>query len=220
MHYRRRDVGPSNSRWEVWVDGNGWLIAAWSQQLERDLPVVAEGFRGEIPQHQGILIARSLVARWHDMSVPDDYRRRDPGRIRTTATDEGTHVWTLLDWPEPNDLAARLFISDDLVARWLVFDLPEEPVIEEIHTMCERVLRLVTRSGQRVSFATMVDRAVEAGFLRASAADHLRELNTMRREFRHRGRMFASDDERAAVRDEVFAAFYVLDTLLDQTGDG
>jgi hypothetical protein len=41
----------------------------------------------------------------------------------------------------------------------------------------------------------------------------------MRREFRHRGRTFAGDTERASVRHQVLAAFYVLYRLLHNTGD-
>lgn len=83
------------------------MIAAWSQQLERELPIVAEGYP-DLPRTRSVRIARSLVARWHDLVVPDDFPRKEPYRIRTSSSDDLTHIWTLLSWPEPNHLTERL----------------------------------------------------------------------------------------------------------------
>lgn len=84
--------------------------------------------------------------------------------------------------------------------------------------MCERVLRQIIESGQGANFPQLIDRAVAGGLLSKESSETLREFNAMRREFRHRGREFADEAERAGARDRIFEAFYVLYQLAQHTG--
>jgi hypothetical protein len=83
-------------------------------------------------------------------------RRR---KCTTGATDADRHVarrqprvyWTLLDPPHlDHELAARLSLADELLARWLVGELPYETGLEKLQTALEIMLRTVTGSGKGV----------------------------------------------------------------------
>jgi hypothetical protein len=66
----------------------------------------------------------------------------------------------------PHPLAARPRIADQLLARWVVGDLPTELAVEEAHTALEIVMRYLLGAGQSVSFPGLVDRAVRHGYCR------------------------------------------------------
>ncbi len=213
MRFGRRAVADGESEWTIEVDGNGTLIAAWSQQLERDLPIVAEGYRGEIGTTQAVRIARSIVARWFELIVPDDHSTRDPYRIRTSVSDPILFAWTVIDWPE-DTFSERFLLSDELVARWLTEDLPAEVAVEEIHTMAERALRSVTASGQQVSFPELIKRAEQGSLLRSEHAATLRSFNQARRKLKHRGHDISSTSERNEIDQLLKDAMWALDALV------
>ena len=59
-----------------------------------------------------------------------------------TRDDEARVFWPLLDPPDlGHELAARLTVADELLARWMVGDLPDETGVEEMQTAIEIVLR-------------------------------------------------------------------------------
>jgi hypothetical protein len=81
-------------------------------------------------------------------------------RVVLARDDESRVFWPLLDPPDlEHDLAARLTLADELLARWMVGDLPDETGVEEMQTAIEIVLRRVLRAGQHVSFPKLADRA-------------------------------------------------------------
>jgi predicted hydrolase (HD superfamily) len=62
-----------------------------------------------------------------------------------------------------------------------------------------------------------LERATAAGLLGPAKAERLLDFNSLRRDFRHRGRSFGSDAEREAVREDIIEALYALDLMLDRT---
>jgi hypothetical protein len=210
MHYRRK-ARDGQSAWELWVDGNGFAIGAWSRQLERDLPNVAEGFEA-IPAARARRIAESLVARWFDWCVGDGAKG---DRLRTTVQDPVTWIWPTIEYVEDDQLTPRLVIADELVARWITEEVPEEIVIEELHTAAEAVLRGVLQAGRRVNWPTLLDRARARGILGQEARNNLERFNReYRNRLKHLGRAL-DDDEREGVRQMIWDVLYALDQLLE-----
>ncbi|MCU1494520.1 MAG: hypothetical protein JWO62_2284 [Acidimicrobiaceae bacterium] len=144
LHYSRRDAG-STSEWEISVDGPGGRIASWAYQIERDLPVVAEGYTGSGSGKQAQAVAHSLVARWVGWCVGGE----EDTTIKVTGSDRSNWFWPIIDIPTPPcPLAARMALSDSIVARWITGDLPEEIAIEELHTVVEALLRSLKPNGK------------------------------------------------------------------------
>lgn len=207
MRYRRSDDGARTS-WEVTVDGNGYLIAAWSQWLERDLPVVAEGFVGVGAGSVARNVAVSLVARWTGWCVGEEERTA----VSSTGSDRIRWFWPVIDVPDPpSRLADRLAISDGLVARWLVGDLPEEVAIEELHTAVEGLLKSLVGNGK---WPQLLARAEAAGTLSSTDKSTLDVFNVAYRvHLKHQTRALA-DNERTKANELMHEVLAITERLL------
>jgi hypothetical protein len=76
VRFRRRPRSAEGwTSWEVTVDGAGILIAAWVRQLERELPVVAEGFTSTGAGRSAVRVARSFISRFIESCVGSDWMR-------------------------------------------------------------------------------------------------------------------------------------------------
>ena len=212
MHYRRRSASENRSIWELSVDGGGPAIAAWSRQLERDLPVVAEGHTGSVAPATARRIALSLVARWIAWAVGGVQDLR----VRTSVGDPVRWVWPLIDYPEGQRLTARLLLADEIVARWLVEDIPEEIVIEELHTVVESVLRQQLSAKHRDKWPTLLDLASRRGLLTPAQKQLLSMFNRhYRNRLKHRGEVL-DDSDRSTIRTMLSDVLFALDGLLDR----
>ncbi len=197
MKYRFHPGGDS-TEWDLSVDGNGYLIAAWSQQLERDLPLVAEGYVGPGAGRQARNVAVSFVARWIAWCVGDEERTT----ISASGRDQVRWLWPVMDIPEPpSPLAARLAISDSLVARWIVGDLSEEVAIEELHTSMEGLLRVLLGVGKGPNWPTLLTDAEAAGLLAAADSATLGTFNTLHRNRLKHQALALTDSEREIVAE-------------------
>ncbi|MEX2323891.1 MAG: hypothetical protein WEA29_09010 [Acidimicrobiia bacterium] len=178
------------------MDGNSFAIAAWSRQLERELPTVARGF-DRIRESTAAAIAESLATRWIGWCVGDE---TDP-RVRTSTRDEGRWIWPIVDYPLDTPNTARLIMADDLLARWLVGELPEETVVEELHTIVEALLRHRLSAGRSVRWPELLVRADDAGLLSPTEVKVLEVFNrTWRRELKHMGRVLTTEERKEAKR--------------------
>lgn len=213
VRYRRlpgRSAGWTS--WDLAVDGGSVRIAAWARQLERELPVVAEGFTGVGAGRPAVRIARSFVARFIEWCV--GARIGEVGdRVVLTRDDEARVFWPLLDPPNlGHELAARLTLADELLARWMVGDLPDEVGVEEMQTAIEIVLRRILSAGQRVSFPELADRAVEQAVIGEDDRRVLVHLNKRRVEIKHHGGVIPPESEVEA-RSVLYSAAEVLDQI-------
>jgi hypothetical protein len=130
--FRRRTCG------NVVVNGNGVRIAASVHQIERELPIVAEGYTGTNSTAVARQVAGSFVARFINWFMADDEDEVESNRVGTSRPDPVRYLWPVLDIPEQDHrLGPRLWIAEDAIARWMTGDLPEEIVIEEVHTAAE-----------------------------------------------------------------------------------
>lgn len=196
--------------WELAVDGRGWRIAAWAHQLERDLPVVAEGWTGPSAGRRAVRVAESFVARWIDWCVGADDFVDD--RVRISARDINRWRWPIFDLPEPYEGNERVWLADEVCSRWVTGDIPDEIMIEELHTAIEQVLRRALSPGKRANFPTLLDAAEQEGLLGEDGKSVLKHLSReWRNALKHRGKTIADRD---ALRRELFAAVDVFDLLL------
>jgi hypothetical protein len=210
VRYRRlpgRSAGWTS--WDLAVDGAGVGIAAWARQLERELPVVAEGFTGAGTGRSAVRIARSFVARFIEWCVGEKLGKVGD-RVVLTRDDDARVFWPLLDPPDlGHELAARLTLADELLARWMVGDLPDEMGVEEMQTAIEIVLRRVLNAGQRVPFPELVDRAVKHAIIHQDDRKVLVDLNDRRVEIKHHGGAIPPESEDDA-RSVLYSAAGVL----------
>lgn len=210
MHFRHRK-GDRFSEWEIWVDGDGYVIAGWSRQLERDLPVVAEGFLGPVSGQRACRIAESLVSRWIDFAVGGDDAAP---MIRTSVRDPVKWVWPILEYVEEHDLTPRMVLADDVLARWITRDIEPEIVIEEVHTLAEGLLRRVTASGKRVRWPALLDRAEQQELVTPEDRRQLARLNTeFRNRLKHRTERI-EEEQVVVVEDLIWSAIGALDHLM------
>lgn len=215
VHYRRRPLPPHSSVWTLTADGSGVVIAAWVQQLDRDLPVVAEGFTGHGAGAVAVRIGHSIPARFVELLVGDRLPSVSASVI-TSRTDEARVFWPILDPPDMGrPLSERLQLADRLIGRWIVADLPDETALEELHTAFEIVLRTVLASGRDARFPQLLDRAQDAGLIDAEDHRALAQLNDHRRTVKHRGGVIPAADKRA-VKADLWRAIGALDRLQGQ----
>jgi hypothetical protein len=216
VRYRRRP-GPSAdwTSWELTANGAGVRIAAWARQLERELPIVAEGFTGVGAGRSAVRIARSLVARFIEWCVGDMLGEVGE-KVVLTRDDDARVFWPLLDPPDlGHELAARLTLADELLARWMVGDLPDETGVEEMQTAIEIVLRRVLGAGQRVPFPELAERAAKHALIDEDDRRVLVDLNNRRVEIKHHGGVIppeSKDDARAVL----YSAAWVLEQIEGQ----
>ena len=201
VRYRKVAACDLETTWLLAVDGRGWLISAWANQIERELPVVAEGYTGEGAGARAVEVAKGFIGRWIDWCVGDEAGGR-PGRF----------FWPNLNLPD-HAAEPRFRVCDQVVGGWMVGVVPHEVAIEEIHSGAELALRHVLRAGKSVSWARLIDRAVGAEEVSDEALASLRALNDERRVVKHRGGVIADGPE-ADVRAVIERAIEALDGLL------
>lgn len=198
------------SDWDITVDGNGYFIAAWSQWLDRDLPIVAEGFSGLGSRTLARNVAVSLVARWTGWCVGDE----DRSDIRATGDDRVRWFWPVIDVPElPSPLAPRLVIADNAIARWIVGELPEELAIEEVHTAVEGLLRSLVGKGK---WPVVLGKAENAKMLTSADKALLNHFNVVYRVRLKHNLVALTEVERAAARDSLYEVLDLCERLLDR----
>ena len=210
MRYRCQPAS-GHTDWDISVDGNGYVIAAWSQQLARDLPVVAEGFVGDGEGRRARNIAVSLVARWTDWCVGDS----ENTTVSATGSDKGKFFWPVIDVPvPPHALAPRLAQADELVGRWIVQDIPPEAAIEELHTSVEGVLRSILGVGKGPNWPALLDRAERAGFIAEPDRLALESFSTLYRTRLKHHALAVAEAERVATTNVMWDVLGICESLL------
>ncbi|WP_166657534.1 hypothetical protein [Ilumatobacter fluminis] len=216
VRFRRRGGGRL-SEWELIADGPGVLIAAWAQQLERELPIVAEGFTGRGHGATAVRVARSLVARFVELCVGDTLSPYPSDVVVSSRDDEPRVFWPILDPPDRgHPLSDRLTLADEQIGRWIVGDLPDEIGLEEMHTALEIVLRSVLAAGNNTRFPALLDRARAADLIGDDGHEALTRLNAHRRAVKHHGGVVPIEDQ-GAVRTDLWRVADVLDRLQGRT---
>jgi hypothetical protein len=212
MSFRRRPAG-AQTAWSITVDGNGYRIAAWSQQLARDLPIVAEGYTALRPNESARNLATSLVARWTAWCVGEE----EYTTVSLDGRDRVRWIWPIIDFPERKQrLNPRLLISDELIGRWMTGDLPEEVAIEEFHTAIEALLRHLQKVGRGPSWPTLLGRAKSRGDLSSADARTLTRFNDLHRNrLKHEGSALTAA-ERKGVKQVLLDVLVITERLLSR----
>lgn len=214
MTFRRTRQG-KRTDWDMVVAGNGYSIAAWSQQLERDLPTVAEGYVGDIRTRVARNIATSLVARWAEWCVGND---EAPMTVIASGRDVVRWIFPVIDFPErPHALYERLVISDTMVGRWIVVgELPEEIAIEELHTVVEALLRHLLASGPGPNWPTLLGRAKRVHLLSGEDGRTLDGFNRLHRNrLKHDGQALIGP-QRPEARRVLYGVLTAVERLLSR----
>ena len=213
VRFRKRpSSSPGWTSWELTVDGHSIHIAAWARQIERELPLVAEGYTCEGSGRPAVRLATSFVARFIESCV-GEMLEIVPTRVVLHRQDDARVFWPLLDPPDlGHDLAARLTLADEMIARWLVRDLPDETGIEEIQTAIEVVLRRALQAGKNAPFPTLIGRAAQRGLITQEDHDVLLDLNKRRVQIKHRGGVIPPE-AKAEARSTLHASLWVLDRI-------
>ena len=89
-------------------------------------------------------------------------------------------------------------LADELLARWMVGDLPDETGVEEMQTAIEIVLRRTLGAGQRVSFPELADRACKQGLFDEGGRRVLADLNSQRVQIKHHGGVIPAEAKESA----------------------
>lgn len=203
------------------MDGSGVYIAAWARQIERELPLVAEGYTGAGSGRSAVRLAGSFVARFIESCV-GGMLEVVPTRVVLHREDEARVFWPLLDPPDVgHDLADRLTLADEMVARWLVGDLPYETAIEETQTAIEIGLKRVLDAGENARFPTLIERAAQSGLITQEDRNVLVDLNERRRRIKHHG-VVISPEAKAEAKSTLIASLQVLyriETCLTTVGN-
>lgn len=77
-------------------------------------------------------VAQSLVARFVAQCVGDEV---ESDRALTSTSDPVAYRWSVIDVPAlEHALGPRLWVSDEVIARWMTGDMPVELAVEEVHT--------------------------------------------------------------------------------------
>lgn len=209
---KRSSSSPGWTSWELTVDGHGIHIAAWARQIERELPLVAEGYTCAGSGRPAVRLAGSFVARFVESCV-GEMLEVAPTRVVLHREDDARVFWPLLDPPDlGHDLAARLTLADEMIARWLIGDLPDETGIEEVQTAIEIVLRRVLDAGMNARFPTLIGRAAQSGLITQEDHDVLVDLNERRVQVKHRGGVIPPE-AKAEARSTLHASLWVLDRI-------
>ena len=209
---KRSSSSPGWTSWELTVDGHGVHIAAWARQIARELPLVAEGYTCAGSGRSAVRLAVSFVARFIESCVGETLEVV-PTRVVLHREDDARVFWPLLDPPDlGHDLAARLTLADEMIARWLVGDLPNETGIEEIQTAIEIVLRKVLNAGKNVRFPALIGRAAQRGLITQEDHNVLVDLNKWRVQIKHRGGIIPPEAETEAA-STLDASLWVLDRI-------
>ncbi len=206
----RSVVNPRSRTAMVILDGSGYALDIYCERLRRDLPTIAEATAAKRPPASRRLLALGLVdilARWR-LGMYDRYdedwlptlkARREPAYLLP----HGLYT--------PNDaLADRRAVTMDMLASWHLGEVAPPVLVEEMHTAAELILTaLVNQRAKRLSFAQLVDLALQAGCFspypgdqattaryrrgdephesEAKAAQVLLSLKDVRKHVRHRG---------------------------------
>jgi hypothetical protein len=211
MRYRRRPLGDVTA-WDVGVDGNGYRIAAWSQQLARDLPRVAEGYSGAGAGRAARFVATSFVARWTELCLGDD---QATDRVTDNGRDAPRWFWPVIDVPDSDDpMYPRLVLADGLIGQWLVHELPAEVVIEELHTAVEALLRRRLSAKRGTKWPMLLRTARARGLISSGDVQRLdRFAIAHRNRLKHEARAIP-EAESGTVRDLLYDVLTVTEHLL------
>jgi hypothetical protein len=134
--------------------------------------------------------------------------------------DDGQYFWPLLNPPDRgHELSNRLTLADDLLARWIVGDLPDETGVEETQTAIEITLRQLLTAGSSVNFPTLLGRSVEAGLIANEDREVLATLNRSRVNVKHHAGVIPRD-EAEATTSLLHGALGVLDRLENRIESG
>lgn len=179
LEFQRRGApsghGPACTRWSIGVDGNGYRIAAWVRQLEREWPIVAEGYVSQ-PTRDAQRVATSLLARWVDQLIGDGAATTTVPIVDPRVDDPVSWLWPVFDFPEGLVITPRLALADEVFAQHITGSIGPELVVEEVHTALEAILRHVTNA-DRDRWTRLLAKATDQGLLTAPERDVVKRFN-------------------------------------------
>jgi len=154
------------------ADGNSFRLDMLLERLRRDLPTIAEATpaaRHSPVQRQRLanglcdVLCRS-AASYYDRY----YKEGEPDyvpRLRRLRTSE---VWPLHElWvgDKHRDLYARLAVTEEILASWVLDEVAHEVVLEELHTAAELLLMRLLKKHRAPAFSELVNEARQDGYL-------------------------------------------------------
>jgi len=216
VSFRKGRAARGRTEWDWSVDGNSWWIAAWVRRIERDLPTVADGYRGAVQGLQARRVAKSLVTRFIT-SLIGDVEDEDSTRVISYRDDDCMLIWPMFEFADHVPaLRQRQMQADDLVAWWLLRELPTETVIEDIHTVAEALLRYVTKRARKCDWPCLIEAALDAEIITPSDSASLATFSTtIRNPLKHRGATIDSAHE-DTYRDAVIKVLAVIEKVARQ----
>ncbi len=199
-----------NGHYWVRVDGPLPLMHVLRDYLATDFVPIAASF--PVPQRkaQRMQIAERLLAPFidgvEDMTAALHEIARELGGMPNSI---------LFDPGRRTHLVAELRALTTILVLHRQGRISLRTVVEEVHTLLERLLRLRLDRRQRNStFDEMVEAAVTAGALTEEEGDHIRRLKTIRRVSKHRGQ----NPTEAEVQPLIELSTAAIHKLLSQLG--
>jgi hypothetical protein len=218
------------------MDGNTFRLDMLLERLRRDLPTIAEASpsgrhtplqRRRLANGLCDILCRSRVG-YYDRYYREDQPQYVP-RVRRLRSSE---VWPVHQlWVGENhlDLSARLGVTEEIMASWVLNEVAPEVVLEEMHTAAELLLMRLMSKRRAPAFAELVELAQKAGHLEKPLAfaydldlddperfDHAADLLISLKEHRKRTKHQGTDEARAWLDRHFWAAGSVLEQLARQ----
>jgi hypothetical protein len=218
------------------MDGNTFRLDMLLERLRRDLPTIAEATQSD--RHTPVQRRRlanglyDILCRSRAMYYDRYYREDQPEyvpRIRRLRSSEVWPVHQLWVGATHPDLAARLGVTEEIMASWVLDEVAPEVVLEEMHTAAELMLMRLMGKRRAPAFAELVEAAKKAGHLEMPLAfaydldledsgrfDHAADLLTSLKDHRKRTKHQGTDEARAWLDKHFWAAGAVLEHLARQ----
>jgi hypothetical protein len=218
------------------MDGNTFRLDMLLERLRRDLPTIAEASpSGRHSPLQRRHLANGLydiLCRSRAMYYDRHYKEGQPEyvpRVRRLRSSEVWPVHHLWVGDKHQDLSARLGVTEEIMASWVLNEVAPEVVLEEMHTAAELLLMRLLNKRRAPAFAELVEHARGAGHLDMPLAfaydfavddperfDHAPDLLISLKDHRKRTMHQGTNEARAWLDRHFWAAGAVLEHLASQ----
>ena len=216
------------------MDANTFRLDMFLERLRRDLPTISEATPSErqTPSERRRLANGlcDVLLRRRSGFYDRYYREGEPDyvpNLRRLHKSEVIPIHALWPGEDHPDLAARLGVTEEIMASWALDEVAPEVVLEELHTAAELILMRLLGKRRAPPFADLVDAARAKGYLQNGLRFHYKDgdpdliddmgdLLISLKDHRKRAKHQGTDEARNWLTAHFWAAGIVLERLCRQ----
>jgi hypothetical protein len=161
------------------MDANTFRLDMFLERLRRDLPTIAEATPStrHTPSERRRLANGlcDVLLRWRGSYYDRYFREGEPDYVPTLRRLHKSEVIPIHAlWPGEDhpDLAARLGVTEEIMASWALDEVAPEVVLEELHTAAELILMRLLGKRRGPTFADLVAAARSSGYMQQPLGVH------------------------------------------------